>query len=643
MQDPLHYHFFPTPGKIKIIPNKPLRDQLDLALAYSPGVAEACRHIIQDPHSVQELTIRRSLVAVISNGTAVLGLGNIGPLAAKPVMEGKVALFAKFGHLNAIDIEIQESNPEALVNIIASLEPSFGGINLEDIKAPECFYIEEQLKNRLNIPVFHDDQHGTAITVAAGVLNALQIVDKKLQDIRCVVSGAGAGSLACLNLLTLLGLRKENIFVCDSEGLIHTQRPQLNPYKALYAQETSARHLGDIIQGADLFLGASRRGVLNPEMVKRMAARPIIFALANPDPEIFPEEVYAVRPDALVGTGRSDYPNQVNNLLCFPYIFRGALDAGARQINEAMKVACVRALASIAQEGFSDILGHYGGLQRDFGPDYFIPRPFDPRLLERLPLAVATAAMDSGVARGGFCLNRYSQFLAELAYGTMPAFHAARKAKPSASLTCIMSGDPQHDRRLWAVTKSLRQFHIAHCQIVATPEYMATLDPVWEGPLLDPETFLPEVHQPCLFATLEALEKASTAACVGLYGCKLSAGWLFFCRATQPVDLQASQPLIEAALQAIRALGRTPHVVGQPYEGVPHSPTLPTDLSEGVGYLLIGYPFPLSFPEELLSCQEQVIGPLIIGPHPTWQALPDTTCSFRAAIERASFAVLARE
>jgi malate dehydrogenase (oxaloacetate-decarboxylating)(NADP+) len=396
----LDYHRFPTPGKITVLPTKDMSTQRDLALAYSPGVAAACLKIKDDPLEASNLTSRGNLVAVISNGTAVLGLGNIGALAGKPVMEGKGCLFRKFAGIDVFDIEIDETDPDRLVDIIASLEPTFGGINLEDIKAPECFEIETKLRARMKIPVFHDDQHGTAIVAAAAVLNGLQVVGKRIEDVKLVCSGAGAAAIACLNLLVGLGLRKENILVTDSKGVVYAGRTEaMDEQKAQYARATSARTLGEIVDGADIFLGLSAAGVLKPEMVKTMADKPLILALANPDPEIRPELAKEVRPDAIIATGRSDYPNQVNNVLCFPFIFRGALDVGASTINEPMKLAAVRAIAELAQAEQSDVVtAAYGTQDITFGPDYLIPRPFDPRLITKVAPAVAKAAMESGVA-----------------------------------------------------------------------------------------------------------------------------------------------------------------------------------------------------------------------------------------------------
>ncbi len=396
----LDYHRHPTPGKIAVAPTKPLATQRDLALAYSPGVAAACEAIVADPAEASTVTSRANLVAVITNGTAVLGLGSIGPLAAKPVMEGKGVLFKKFAGIDVFDIELDQNDPDKLVEIIAAMEPTFGGINLEDIKAPECFYIEEKLRARMKIPVFHDDQHGTAIIVGAAILNGLRVVGKKIEDVRLVASGAGAASLACLDLLVDMGMPVGNITVTDIVGVVYKGRNELmDPRKERFAQETDARTLGDVIAGADIFLGLSAPGVLKAAMVEKMAPNPLILALANPTPEIMPEEAKAVRPDAILATGRSDYPNQVNNVLCFPFIFRGALDVGATTINEAMKIAAVRAIADLAMAEASDIVASaYGDQVSGFGPDHLIPKPFDPRLILQIAPAVAKAAMDSGVA-----------------------------------------------------------------------------------------------------------------------------------------------------------------------------------------------------------------------------------------------------
>jgi malate dehydrogenase (oxaloacetate-decarboxylating)(NADP+) len=430
----LEYHRLPTPGKLAIVATKPLANQRDLALAYSPGVAAACEAIVADPNEAATLTSRGNLVAVISNGTAVLGLGSIGPLAAKPVMEGKAVLFKTFAGIDTFDIEIDEKDPVKLVDIIASLEPTFGAINLEDIKAPECFEVESALRKRMHIPVFHDDQHGTSIIVAAAMLNGLRVVGKSLDKVKLVASGAGAAALACLDLLVDLGLPLEHVTVTDIAGVVYEGRKELmDPRKQRYARKTSARQLAEVIEGADVFLGLSAAGVLKPEMVKRMAANPLIFALANPVPEILPEDVRAVRSDAVIATGRSDYPNQVNNVLCFPFIFRGALDVGATTINDAMKKACVEALAALARAEPSEIVARaYGGETPAFGADYLIPRPFDPRLIVELAPAVAKAAMDSGVATRPIkdftaYRDRLSQFVFRTGLVMKPLFERARR------------------------------------------------------------------------------------------------------------------------------------------------------------------------------------------------------------------------
>ena len=433
-QAALEYHRLSPPGKIKVAPTKPMLTQRDLALAYSPGVAYACEAIVENPTSASELTARGNLVAVVTNGTAVLGLGNIGPLAGKPVMEGKGVLFQKFAGIDVFDIEIDETDPDKLVDIIASLEPTFGGINLEDIKAPECFIVERKLRERMNIPVFHDDQHGTAIIVGAAVVNALEVVGKKIGDVKLATSGAGAAGIACLDMLVALGLKPENILAFDRDGVIYTGRPNLDPDKARYARDTDKRSLAEIVAGADIFLGLSAGGILKPEMVATMADKPIILALANPNPEISPADAKAVRPDAISGTGRSDYPNQVNNALCFPYIFRGALDVGATVINEAMKVACVHAIANLARREASDLGSAYGDDVPCFGPEYLIPRPFDPRLLVEVAAAVAQAAMDSGVALRPIAdMWAYREKLGQFVYRTSlmmkPVYDRARADK----------------------------------------------------------------------------------------------------------------------------------------------------------------------------------------------------------------------
>jgi malate dehydrogenase (oxaloacetate-decarboxylating)(NADP+) len=431
----LDYHRFPAPGKISIAPTKGLINQRDLALAYTPGVAAACEAIVADPAEARNLTSRGNLVAVITNGTAVLGLGPIGPLAAKPVMEGKSVLFKKFSGIDVFDLEINERDPHKLVEIIASLEPTFGGINLEDIKAPECFIVERELRSRMKIPVFHDDQHGTAITVGAAIYNGLKVVGKNIGDVKLVVSGAGAAALACLGLLVKLGIRKENIIVTDIEGVVYKGRKTLmDPDKDVYAVDTAARTLGEVIEGADVFLGVSAGGVLTQGMVKKMAARPLILALANPEPEILPELVREVRPDAVIATGRSDYPNQVNNVLCFPFVFRGALDAGATTITVEMELAAVRAIAELAQAEQSELVtAAYGEQQQPFGPDYIIPRPFDPRLIAQIAPAVAKAAMDSGVATRPIAdfdayRDRLNQFVYQSGQIMRSVYAAAKKA-----------------------------------------------------------------------------------------------------------------------------------------------------------------------------------------------------------------------
>ncbi len=431
----LEYHEFPTPGKIAIAATKQLTNQRDLALAYSPGVAAPCEEIVADPNAAFKYTSRGNLVAVITNGTAVLGLGDIGPLAAKPVMEGKGVLFKKFAGIDVFDIEINEKDPNKLVEIIAALEPTFGGVNLEDIKAPDCFYVERKLRERMKIPVFHDDQHGTAIVVGAALLNGLKVVGKDIKQVKLVTSGAGAAALACLGLLVKLGLPRENIYVTDLAGVVYEGRTELmDEDKIQFAQKTDARTLREVIDGADIFLGLSAGGVLKPDMVAKMAANPLIFALANPTPEILPEEVQAVRSDAIMATGRTDYPNQVNNVLCFPYIFRGALDAGASTITDEMEIAAVRAIADLAQAEQSEVVAAaYAGEKLAFGPEYLIPKPFDPRLMMKIAPAVAQAAAESGVAQRPVAdLEAYREKLQSfvVASGTMmkPVYAAAKKA-----------------------------------------------------------------------------------------------------------------------------------------------------------------------------------------------------------------------
>jgi malate dehydrogenase (oxaloacetate-decarboxylating)(NADP+) len=432
----LEYHEFPTPGKVAIAATKSMLNQRDLALAYSPGVAAACEEIVADPANAFRYTSRGNLVAVISNGTAVLGLGDIGPLASKPVMEGKGVLFKKFAGIDVFDLEVNEKDVDKLVEIIAALEPTFGGVNLEDIKAPDCFYVERKLRERMKIPVFHDDQHGTAIVVGAALLNGLKVVGKKIEEIKLVTSGAGAAALACLSLLLKLGVPKKNIWVTDLAGVVWQGRTELmDPDKAEFAQETTHRTLTEAIVDADVFLGLSAGGVLKPAMVKSMAAQPLIFALANPTPEIMPEEVLAVRGDAIMATGRTDYPNQVNNVLCFPYIFRGALDCGATTITDAMEIAAVHAIAELAQAEQSDVVANaYGGEILSFGPEYLIPKPFDPRLMMKIAPAVAKAAVDSGVALRPIAdYDAYGEKLQSFVYASgqtmKPIFSVAKKAE----------------------------------------------------------------------------------------------------------------------------------------------------------------------------------------------------------------------
>ncbi|MDQ5947182.1 MAG: hypothetical protein QG619_2614, partial [Pseudomonadota bacterium] len=430
----LYYHRMPKPGKIAVTPTKQLTNQYDLSMAYSPGVAAACEEIVADPAEVSTLTSRANLVGVITNGTAVLGLGNIGPLAAKPVMEGKGVLFKKFANIDVFDLEIEERDADKLIDMIAALEPTFGGINLEDIKAPECFYIEKKLRERMKIPVFHDDQHGTAIVVGAAILNGLTYLGKDLKKIKLVTSGAGAAALACLDLLVMLGIPVENIWVTDIKGVVYEGRvEEMDEIKARYAKKTDARTLGEVIADADVFLGLSAGGVLKKEMAAKMAARPLILALANPSPEILPEDVKSVRDDAIICTGRSDYPNQVNNVLCFPFIFRGALDVGATTITEEMKLAAVQAIAELARAEQSEIVASaYGDKVTGFGPEYLIPKPFDPRLIVKIAPAVAQAGMDSGVAtRPIKDFPAYIQSLNEFVYHSglimRPVFSQAKR------------------------------------------------------------------------------------------------------------------------------------------------------------------------------------------------------------------------
>ena len=469
----LEYHEHPTPGKISVTATKQLTNQRDLALAYSPGVAAPCEEIVKDPANAFKYTARGNLVGVITNGTAVLGLGNIGPLASKPVMEGKGVLFKKFAGIDVFDIEINELDPDKLCDIIASLEPTFGGINLEDIKAPECFYIERKLRDRMKIPVFHDDQHGTAIIVGAAILNGLKVVNKDIKKCKLVVSGAGAAALACLDLIVDLGFPIENIFVTDLAGVVYKGRTELmDPDKERFAQETAARTLAEVIPDADVFLGLSAAGVLKQDMVKQMAARPLIMALANPTPEILPEEVREVRDDAVIATGRSDYPNQVNNVLCFPYIFRGALDCGATTITREMEIAVVHAIAELAQAEQSDVVATvYGFANLSFGPEYLIPKPFDPRLMMKIAPAVAKAAFDSGVALRPIAdLEAYAEKLQQFVYHSStfmkPAFQIAKNA-PDAKKR-IVYAEGEEERVLRAVQIVVDE-HLARPILIGRP------------------------------------------------------------------------------------------------------------------------------------------------------------------------------
>ena len=457
-QAALDYHEFPTPGKISVTASKPLMTQRDLGLAYTPGVAAACEEIAKDPMNAFRYTARGNLVGVITNGTAVLGLGNIGALASKPVMEGKAVLFKKFAGLDVFDIEINETDPDKLVDIIAGLEPTFGGINLEDIKAPECFEVERKLRERMKIPVFHDDQHGTAITVSAAFINGLKVVGKDISQVKVVTSGAGAAALACLDLMVDLGLPLKNIWVTDIDGVVHQDRETvMGPEMVRFAQKTSARKLGDVIAGADVFLGLSAGGVLKPEMLKSMAARPLVLALANPSPEILPEVAHAVRDDVIMATGRSDFPNQVNNVLCFPYIFRGALDVGATVITREMEKAAVYAIAGLAEEEQSDVVAAaYGGYDLAFGPDYLIPKPFDPRLIVRIAPAVAKAAMEGGVAtRPLDDMQAYAEKLQQFVYHSgafmKPLFASARQLVRDGGKARIVFSEGEDERVLRAV------------------------------------------------------------------------------------------------------------------------------------------------------------------------------------------------
>ena len=495
--DALQFHSAPRPGKLEVVATKPLANQRDLALAYSPGVAFPCQAIAADPHAADLYTARQNLVAVLSNGTAVLGLGAIGPLAAKPVMEGKAVLFKKFAGIDVFDIEVAETNVDKLVDIIAALEPTFGGINLEDIKGPECFEVEEKAKARMGIPVFHDDQHGTAIIVSAAVTNALELTGKTIDRVKIVCSGAGAAALASLNLLVALGARRENIVVCDIEGVVYSGRETLmDRWKAVYARETSARRLDEVIDGADIFLGLSAAGVLKPDMLGRMAPEPLVMALANPTPEIMPELALEARPDAMICTGRSDYPNQVNNVLCFPYIFRGALDVGASEINEAMKKAAVSAIAALARETPSEVVAQaYGGQSTLFGKTCLIPSPFDPRLMLRIAPAVARAAMESGVARRPIAdfdayADQLNRFVFRSGFMMKPLFAKARAAKKR---VIYAEGE---DERVLRATQVVLEEGIARPVLIGRPDVMKdrikrfglTIKPGIDFEIVDPQS-----------------------------------------------------------------------------------------------------------------------------------------------------------
>ena len=493
--DALHFHAEPRPGKLEIAATKPLANQRDLALAYSPGVAFPCQAIAADPNDAAVYTARQNLVAVLTNGTAVLGLGAIGPLAAKPVMEGKAVLFKKFAGIDVFDIEVAETNVDRLVDIVAALEPTFGGINLEDIKGPECFEVEEKAKARMGIPVFHDDQHGTAIIVSAAVTNALLLTGKTIDKVKIVCSGAGAAALASLNLLVSLGARRENIVVCDIEGVVYKGREKLmDRWKAVYTQDTSMRTLAEVIGGADIFVGLSAGGVLKPEMLKRMAPDPLVMALANPTPEIMPELAIQTRPDAMICTGRSDYPNQVNNVLCFPYIFRGALDVGASEINEPMKKAAVTAIAALARETPSEVAARaYGGESALFGKTSLIPSPFDPRLMLRIAPAVARAAMESGVARRPIAdFNAYAdqlnRFVFRSGFIMKPLFAKARAANKR-----VLYSEGE-DERVLRATQVVLEEKIARPVLIGRPEVIRdrikrfglTIDPDVDFEVIDP-------------------------------------------------------------------------------------------------------------------------------------------------------------
>ena len=490
------YHRSPNKGKISVTPTKPLSNQRDLSLAYSPGVAYPCLDIQADPSLAAEYTARGNLVGVITNGTAVLGLGDIGPLASKPVMEGKGCLFKKFAGVDVFDIELAERDPDKLIDIIAALEPTLGGINLEDIKAPECFYIEQELSKRMNIPVFHDDQHGTAIISSAALLNGLELVGKEIDKVKIAVSGAGAAAIACVNVMVGLGVKRENVFMCDSKGLIYEGRPGgFDASKAQYAQKTEGRTLADAVHSADVFLGCSAPGVLTAEMVKTMADKPIILALANPEPEIRPELAKAIRPDCIIATGRSDYPNQVNNVLCFPYIFRGALDCGATKITEEMKLACVREIANLAKAEMSDeVAAAYQGQELKFGPDYIIPTPFDVRLILRIAPAVARAAEASGVATRPIAdYDAYRESLSRFVYSTSmfmrPVFAAAKQ-----NLQRVAYAEGEDERVLRAVQVAVDD-GLAKPILIGRPAVIATriakaglrLQPGKDVEICDPE------------------------------------------------------------------------------------------------------------------------------------------------------------
>ena len=502
--DALEYHRHPTPGKISVTPTKAMATQRDLALAYSPGVAEACLEIVRAPAEAGTLTARANLVAVVTNGTAVLGLGNIGPLAAKPVMEGKGCLFKKFAGIDVFDIELAENDPDALIDTIARMEPTFGGINLEDIKAPECFYIEKKLRERMKIPVFHDDQHGTAIVAAAAILNGLAHVGKHIGDVKLVASGAGAAALACLDLAVSLGLKRENIWVTDAKGVVYIGRTEgMDDNKARYARETNARTLADLMPGADIFLGLSAAGALKPEWIKGMARDPLIFAMANPTPEIMPDAALAVRPDAIIGTGRSDYPNQINNVLCFPFIFRGALDVGATTINEAMKVATVRALAALAHAEIPESVAKaYGAEGLRFGRDYLIPKPFDPRLIVAVAPAVAQAAMESGVASRPLAdLDGYRASLSRFVYHSGSAMQPVfRSAQLSPRRVVYVEGEDERVLRAVQVVVDeglARPILLGRAEVIAqrVRDFGLRLQPGRDVTVLDPdaEGRLPEI------------------------------------------------------------------------------------------------------------------------------------------------------